>query len=376
MIPFVKTFYENNKSSKIYDVLNENKYSLQFMIENCPKKIMWPAHLYNTKCINTIINNYHKIKNPINIFQTINLDLCKIIYESRDKINLKHLIYNPYAINDIEKYILDKSFFFNKKNIDIDTRDIFFNHNAYKIFEKYEEKINWKAFEDDYFTQEYLKNPDAFPFIERNFYRLGSYYIYQNPCSIKWCETYLYKVDFYYLYNNENVIDFFFKKIDNVFYNKYNIDNLNWSLLLLNENVVKFLLNNNFMYKSNNKLDNFEYIYNQVNKIPKRMFEYYKDGVKTIEEDNIDVSKEIFDKYVIFKYSNKRLGNEKPFKKIKFEIDDGEINGLDFLTKLVETDNECFNSLLQSKTALPLIEKKYKDKLNYNIFRNNGVFVG
>ena len=106
------------------------------------------------------------------------------------------------------------------------------------------------------------------------------------------------------------------------------------------------------------------------------MFEYYKDCVKTIEEDNIDVSKEIFDKYVIFKYSNKRLGNEIPFKKIKFEIDDGEISGLDFLTKLVETDNECFNSLLQSETALPLIEKKYKDKLNYNIFRNNGIFVG
>jgi hypothetical protein len=375
MIPFVKTFYENNKSSKIYDALNENKYSLQFMIENCPKKIMWPAHLYNTKCTNTIINNYDKIKNPINIFQTINLDLCKIIYENRDKINIKHLIYNPYAINHIEKYILEKSYFFNKKNIDIDTRDIFFNHNAYKIFEKYEEKINWKAFEDDYFTQEYLKNPDAFPFIERNFYRLGSYYIYQNPRSIKWCEKYLYKVDFYHLYNNENVIDFFFEKIDNIFYNKYNIDNLNWSLLLLNENVVKFLLNNNFMYKSNNKLDNFEYIYNQVNKIPKRMFEYYKDGVKTIEEDNIDVSKEIFDKYVIFKYSNKRLGNEIPFKKIKFEINDGVINGLDFLTKLLETDNECFNSLLQSETALPLIEKKYKDKLNYNIFRNNGIFL-
>lgn len=375
MIPFVKTFYENNKSSKIYDALNENKYSLQFMIENCPKKIVWYTHLYNSECTNTIINNYNKIKNSINIFQTTNLDLCKIIYENRDKINIKHLIYNPYSIDYIEKYILEKSYFFNKKNIDSDTRDIIFNHNAYKIFEKYEKKIIWEAFEDEYFTQDYLKNPDAFPFIERNFYKLGSYHIYQNPRAIKWCETYLYKVDFYYLYKNENVIDFFFEKIDNIFYNKYNIDNLNWSLLLLNENVVKFLLNNNFMYKSNNKLDNFEYIYNEVNKIPKRMFEYYKDGVKTIEEDNIDVSKEIFDKYVIFKYCNKKLGNELSFKKIKFEIDDGEISGLDFLTKLVETDNECFNSLLQSEIALPLIEKKYKDKLNYNIFRNNGIFV-
>ena len=67
MIPFVKTFYENNKSSKIYDALNENKYSLQFMIDNCPKKIMWPAHLYNTKCTNTIINNYDKIKDGLNM---------------------------------------------------------------------------------------------------------------------------------------------------------------------------------------------------------------------------------------------------------------------------------------------------------------------
>jgi hypothetical protein len=378
MIPFVKTFYENNKSSKkVYDALNENKYSLEFMIEKCPKKIMWHTHLYNSECTDTIINNYKKIKNPINIFQTTNLDLSKKIYENRDKINIKHLIYNPYAIDYIEKYVLEKSYFFNKKNIDKDIEDIIFNPNIHKIFEKYEKKINWRAFEDEYFRQDYLKNPDTFSFIERNFYRLNSCHIYQNPRSIKWCEKYLYKVDFYYLYKNENVVDFFFEKIDNNKYNnKFNIDNLNWSLLLLNENVIKFLLNNEFMYKSNDKLDNFEYIYNEINKIPKRMFEYYKDGVKIIEEYNIDVSKEIFDKYVIFKYSNKRLGNEQPFKKINFKIENKVINGLDFLIKLVETDNTCFDSLLQSEIALPLIEKKYKDKLNHNIFRNNGIFAG
>jgi hypothetical protein len=376
MIPFVKTFYENNKSSKVYDALNENKYSLEFMIEKCPKKIMWHTHLYNSECTDVIINNYNKIKNPINIFQTTNLNLSKKIYENRDKINIKHLIYNPYAIDYIEKYVLEKSYFFNKKNIDKDARNIIFNPNIHKIFEKHEKKLNWQAFEDEYFTQDYLKNPDAFPFIERNFCRLGSCHIYQNPLAIKWYETYLYKVDFYYLYKNENVIDFFFEKIDNIYCNKFNIDNLNWSLLLLNENIVKFLLNNEFMYKLNDKLDNFEYIYNEVNKIPKRMFKYYNDGIKIIEEDNIDVSKEIFDKYVIFKHFNRKLGNEQPFKKINFKIENGLINGLDFLMKLVETDNTSFNSLLQSETALPLIEKKYKDKLNHNIFRNKSIFVG
>jgi hypothetical protein len=51
MIPFVKTFYENNKSSEIYDALNENKYSLQFMIKNCSKNCMVYSPPILLRCI-------------------------------------------------------------------------------------------------------------------------------------------------------------------------------------------------------------------------------------------------------------------------------------------------------------------------------------
>jgi hypothetical protein len=219
---------EKNIKKIDWSELSYNQYAIHILEKNIDK-IDWNNIVFNEKAIDIIRNNLDKITNFIDIGYNINV--IDIIEKYFDKIHIVGILSNKNAIylqkyeNFILKYsnfiITDKYVKNNKyqkdniKNIQIWT-SFFSNEHIHIILEKYEDKLNWNILSKDPYFGNAINNINVYPFILRNYEKIGYYYLSMCNCP----------------------------KIVEIL--KNNIDKINWKMLSINYNndAIKLFHNN------------------------------------------------------------------------------------------------------------------------------------
>ena len=216
----------NYLSNNIYamDLLEDNIYNVDLhqlsinpnaisILEKNIDKIDWYYIVYNENAINIIENNLDKITNFIDIGYNINA--INIIDKYFDEIYIAGILSNKNAIYlyKYEEFILKYSNFIktdkyikqnkyqrdNAINMHI-WKSFFLNENIHVILEKYENNLNWKNLLKHYYFEYIINYPNMYPFILRNYMKIGFDYISycscpnivqilrQNIDKINWCK--------------------------------------------------------------------------------------------------------------------------------------------------------------------------------------------
>lgn len=250
MVDWIKPYFEHvkNEGRKIFwQNLACNKFSHDFLLENYPDKIRWDKIVSNPNAVDFIIENIDKI-DVKDLEQNPDYRLYKYY-----KNHTNNYFANPFWIKKIDKLIYEKSGLFGlntEYQLEEYDLDIFMlNPNAYILFEKYENEINWDFFKNKNLGYMFLEYEKSYPFFIRNYNKIYSKNIYLNPLIINYAKENISKVDFEIISYNKNIIDFMFSIINNKYILNYKIKKFDIHNLISNENFVKFMINNNFYYK-------------------------------------------------------------------------------------------------------------------------------
>jgi hypothetical protein len=349
MVDWIKPYFEyikNSGNKEFWLILSMNKYSHDFILENYPDKIKWDFILSNPCATDFIIENIHKFdKNKLG--ENHDFRLLKY-YEN----NNKNYFGNPFCINKIDKLIYEKSGLFGKNteyklDSKIDLLLFLSNRNAYIIFEKYENEINWYNFSKKYDESSFFQYEASYPFFIRHHQKINSAHIYRNPLFINYAKENISKIDIKSMFGNEKIIEFIFsKEDDNMYRLKYNIEIFDSFSLISNNSFIKFMINNNFYY-DNKKYNGKEYLINMVNKYDYwYSFAYNKESIPIIKDTYVDI-------------------NINTYEDIDSDIGTNEDTYIDVETYLTNIENKDEYTNIDTKQCV----KKF-----ISIFFNEGIF--
>jgi hypothetical protein len=227
--------------------LSSNIFSHDFLLEKYPDKINWdPNIISNEYAVDFICENIDKVRKEA--LHLISDKRFTKYYENISKIPY----YSRHFIDKIEKNIYKKSGLFSnkkRKKSEINVNCFLYNPEAYKIFEKYENEINWNELKKYSESFKFLESPKSFPFFLRHQEKINSKYIYINPCVIEYAKKNVEKIDWNYISSNDNIIDFMFSNSNNKYILEYDIKKFDIGCLISNNNFVKFMIKNNFYYE-------------------------------------------------------------------------------------------------------------------------------
>ncbi len=276
---------KNNIDKVDWSKLSKNKNSIN-LLQNNIDKIDWFNIIYNDNAINIIKNNIEKINIK---YIGYNENAIDIIKNNIKNIPLESLLRNKNAIylDIVEDYILKYSNFiktnkFVKKYKKHIWTGLFENKNAYYIFEKYEDKINWNILLDEYGIERLMINEAMYGFILRNYKKFGWNklslctspdiiklleeninmidwsILSMNSCddAIKLLKKYPDKIDYDSLCSNTN-FDSFKILYDHIKLNLNDIDifRINtWLSMCVTQNKNIFIINKN---ETNKRIDEF-----------------------------------------------------------------------------------------------------------------------
>ena len=263
---------EKNLDKIDWENLSRNHNAISILEKNI-NKIDWLEIAYNIKAHDIIKNNLNNIEDLEVIGYNINC--IDIIDKYFNKIGFNNIVYNENAVylQKYENFILKYSGYiktplFKKNNKYLQSNiwkniwKIFFqNKNAYIIFEKYEDKINWTNLLNSEYFIEAMRIPNMYPFILRNYEKIGFVYLSYCtcPCTIKLLKENIDKIHWILLSQNESddVVDLLENNPDKIDFDRIssnknnNIikilhkypDKINWSNLTVNncDEAVKIL---------------------------------------------------------------------------------------------------------------------------------------
>jgi hypothetical protein len=287
----------DNPENDLWFKLSLNNFSHDFLLEKYPDKIKWDSTIIsNDYAVDFICENIDKVRKEA--LHLISDKRFTKYYENISKIPY----YSRHFIDKIEKNIYKKSGLFSnkkRKKSEINVNCFLYNPEAYKIFEKYENEINWNELKKYSESFEFLKNPKSFPFFLRHQEKINSVYIFINPCVIEYAKKNVEKIDWNYISSNDNIIDFMFSNSNNKYILEYDIKKFDIGCLISNNNFVKFMIKNTFYYEEkeyNGKdflldiIDKYNYLFNiTIN----------KEAIPIIKDKYINAT-HLFDKCSLF----------------------------------------------------------------------------